>query len=47
MLKELRLQNSKNFEDEALRLGPFSVIVGPNASGKSNVRNTTAQQSRG
>ena len=38
MLRELRLQNFKNFADETLELGPFSVIVGANASGKSNVR---------
>ena len=28
----------KNFADETLRLGPFTVIVGANASGKSNIR---------
>ena len=38
MLQELRLENFKNFKDETLKLGPFSVIVGANASGKSNVR---------
>ena len=38
MLQELRLTNFKNFKDETLKLGPFSVIVGANASGKSNVR---------
>lgn len=38
MLQELRLQNFKNFKDATLRLGQFSVIVGANASGKSNVR---------
>ena len=30
--------NFKNFADETLRLGPFTVIVGANASGKSNIR---------
>ena len=38
MLRSLRLRNFKNFADERLTLGPFSVIVGANASGKSNLR---------
>lgn len=38
MLKSIRLKNFKNFADETLHLGPFSVITGANASGKSNVR---------
>lgn len=38
MLTSLHLQNFKNFADETLRLGPFTVIVGANASGKSNIR---------
>ncbi len=38
MITSIRLENFKNFADETLRLGPFSVIVGANASGKSNVR---------
>lgn len=38
MLASLRLQNFKNFADETLRMGPFTVLVGANASGKSNVR---------
>ena len=38
MLTSLRLVNFKNFEDETLKLGPFTVIVGANASGKSNIR---------
>lgn len=38
MLASLRLQNFKNFLDETLRMGPFTVLVGANASGKSNVR---------
>ena len=38
MITSVRLKNFKNFADEALRLGPFTVIVGANASGKSNVR---------
>ena len=38
MLTALRLQNFKNFADETLRMGPFTIIVGANASGKSNIR---------
>ena len=38
MFTSLRLRDFKNFADEALRLGPFAVIVGANASGKSNIR---------
>ena len=38
MITSLRLVNFKDFADETLRLGPFTVIVGANASGKSNIR---------
>jgi predicted ATPase len=38
MLRWLRLQRFKNFHDAKLQLGPFSVLVGANASGKSNIR---------
>ena len=38
MITSLRLIDFKNFEKEALRIGPFTVIVGANASGKSNIR---------
>ena len=38
MITSLRLVNFKNFADEMLRLGPFTVIVGANASCKSNIR---------
>ena len=38
MITSIRLVNFKNFADETLRLGPFTVIVGANASGKSNLR---------
>ncbi len=38
MFTALRLRNFKNFGDETLRMGPFTVLVGANASGKSNVR---------
>ena len=38
MITSFRLVNFKNFADETLRVGPFTVIVGANASGKSNIR---------
>ena len=38
MITSLRMVNFKNFADETLRLGPFTPIVGANASGKSNIR---------
>lgn len=38
MITSLRLVDFKNFADETLRTGPFTVIVGANASGKSNIR---------
>ena len=38
MITSLRFTNFKNFADETLRVGPFTVIVGANASGKSNIR---------
>ena len=38
MITRLRLINFKNFADETLRMGSFTVIAGANASGKSNVR---------
>ena len=38
MITSLRLENFKNFADETLKVGPFTVIVGANASGKSNIR---------
>ena len=38
MLNSIRLKNFKNFAHETLRLGPFTIIVGANASGKSNIR---------
>ena len=38
MITSIRLKDFKNFADETLRLGPFTVIVGANASGKSNIR---------
>lgn len=38
MITSLRLINFKNFTNEKLQVGPFTVIVGTNASGKSNIR---------
>ena len=38
MLTALKLKNFKNFADETLCMGPFTIIVGANASGKSNIR---------
>ena len=38
MITSLRLVDFKNFADETLPVGPFTVIVGANASGKSNIR---------
>lgn len=36
-IKKLRLANFKNFEDTEITFGDMNVIVGANASGKSNV----------
>ena len=38
MITSLGLSNFKNFADAKLNMGPFTVIVGANASGKSNLR---------
>lgn len=38
MITRLRLQRFKSFEDATLELGPFTLLVGANASGKSNLR---------
>ena len=38
MITSVGLVDFKNFEDEMLSVGPFTVIVGANASGKSNIR---------
>ena len=38
MITSVRLVNFKNLADETLKVGPFTVIVGANASGKSNIR---------
>jgi predicted ATPase len=36
MLTKLRLRNFKSFEDQTVTLGPVTMLVGANASGKSN-----------
>ncbi|MGL4551595.1 MAG: AAA family ATPase [Gemmataceae bacterium] len=38
MFTNLELRNFKNFRSASVPLGPFTVIVGANASGKSNLR---------
>ena len=38
MITSLRLVDFKNFRDATLGVGSFTVIVGANASGKSNIR---------
>ena len=38
MITSIRLVDFKSFADETLRVGPFTVILGANASGKSNIR---------
>lgn len=38
MITRLGLRNFKNFADAELKLGKFTVILGTNASGKSNIR---------
>ncbi|HEX8822878.1 MAG TPA: AAA family ATPase [Archangium sp.] len=38
MLRYLKLEGFKNFQEALLPLGPFTVVVGTNASGKSNLR---------
>lgn len=38
MLRYLKLENFKNFRDATLHMGPLTVLVGTNASGKSNLR---------
>lgn len=38
MIKRLRLHDFKIFADTTVAFGPFTVLIGANASGKSNVR---------
>lgn len=37
MLTELRLRDFKSFDDQTVSLGPVTLLVGANASGKSNL----------
>ena len=37
MFTSLRLERFKGFKDAELKLGPFTVLIGANASGKSNL----------
>ena len=37
MITKLRLQNWKSFEDSTLYIDSLSILIGTNASGKSNV----------
>ncbi len=39
MIKRIRVKNYKSLRDVDLELGPFNVLIGPNASGKSNFLN--------
>ena len=38
MIKTLTLENFKNFKEARLTVGDFTLLVGTNASGKSNLR---------
>lgn len=38
MITSMRLQGFKSFRDATLSLGPLTIVVGTNASGKSNLR---------
>lgn len=38
MITSISLVDFKNFENEVLNVGPLTVVVGANASGKSNIR---------
>lgn len=37
MIRELRLKNWKSFEDSTLYIDPLTILIGTNASGKSNM----------
>jgi len=38
VIESMRLERFKNFQDATLTLGPLSILIGANASGKSNIR---------
>lgn len=37
MIKEIKLINWKSFKDSILYIDPLSILIGSNASGKSNI----------
>jgi AAA15 family ATPase/GTPase len=37
MIKELKLRNWKSFKDTTLYIDPLTIVIGINASGKSNI----------
>ena len=37
MIKELKLKNWKSFEEATLYIDPLTILIGTNASGKSNL----------
>ncbi len=37
LLRSITLTNLLSFRDAALNMGPLNVLIGPNASGKSNL----------
>ena len=37
MITSMHIENFKCFKDFDIELGPFNVLIGPNASGKSNL----------
>jgi len=36
MIKRIRICNFKSLKDTVIELGKFNVLIGPNASGKTN-----------
>lgn len=42
MIKKLRVKNFKSLRDIEIELGNFNVLIGPNASGKSNLLDSLA-----
>ncbi len=46
MLTRIEISGFKSFENFSLDLGPFTVILGPNASGKSNILDAVQAVSR-
>lgn len=37
MIKSIRLKNWKSYDDSVLYIDPLTILIGMNASGKSNV----------